>query len=41
MLFQQYFNNISLPKKRRTSIESQQNQTNRQIIEDALFQAQE
>ena len=35
-----FFHHAPLPKKRRTSIESQQNQTNRQIIEDALFQAQ-
>ena len=35
------FDHVPLPKKRRTSIERLQNQTNRQIIEDALFQAPE
>ena len=35
------FDHAPLPKKRRTSIERLQNQTNRQIIEGALFQAPE
>ena len=35
------FDHAPLPKKRKTSIERLQNQTNRQIIEDALFQAPE
>ena len=32
------FDHAPLPKKRRSSTEQLQNQTNRQIIEDALFQ---
>ena len=35
------FDHALLPKKQRTSIERLQNQRNRQIIEDALFQASE
>ena len=35
------FDHAPLPKKQRKSIEQVQNQTNRQIIEDALFQASE
>ena len=35
------FDHVPLSKKRRTSIAQLQNQTNRQIIEDALFQAPE
>ena len=35
------FDHAPLPKKWRTSIERLQNQTNKQIIEDALFQAPE
>ena len=35
------FDHGSLPKKQRTSIERLQNQTNRYVIEDVLFQVPE